>query len=274
MDKTQNINNELTLHIDGTPSNGGDIDLSVFVNKLDNLRMALQETDKYLLGMNKNSVDFFVTDLSHDSPCAITLGSKPTNNLFEHQSSIFSSFTKLIADITSGNYVPASANYQTLKKLSELASGLGDKFSSMWFSSNEKTVAVINTETLSILNSLLSKQYRAYGSVKGRIMGYNSASKEKYFYIYPIVGGRVKCIFDESIRENASKMVENNVTVSGTVSYLEGEFFPSEIKVHLIEKHDPDIELASLTSLVGIEKDITENKPSEIFIKEVRNGWN
>ena len=274
MEKAQKINDELTLHIDGIASNGGDVDLSVFVNKLDSLRLALQETDKHLLGRNKSSVDFFVTDLNHSSPSAITLGIKPSDNIFEHQSNIFNYFSNLVADITSGKYKPASANYQTLKKLTELAYGIGDKFSSMWFTRNQETVAVVNVETLSALNDLLSKQYKSYGSVKGKVLGYNSASKDKCFYIYPLLGGRVKCIFEEEMRQQASKIVEGSVTVSGTISYLEGDFFPSEIKVHSIERHDIDSNLTSLSSLFGVEEKATSSLTSVDFVKEVRNGWN
>lgn len=274
MENVQKINDELTLHIDGIASNGGDVDLSVFANKLDSLRLALQETDKHLLGMNKSSVDFFVTDLNHSSPSAITIGMKPSDNIFEHQSNIFDYFSNLVADITSGKYRPASANYQTLKKLSELASGIGDKFSSMWFTRHQETVAVVNFETLSALNDLLSKQYKSYGSVKGKVKLYSSASKDKCFYIFPLLGGRVKCIFDDDLIDTASKIVESCVTVNGTISYLEGEFFPSEIKVHTIELHDIDSNLTSLSSLLGAEENATGDLTSVDFVKEARDGWN
>lgn len=273
MEKPQKINDELTLHIDGTLSNGGDVDLSVFVNKLDSLRLALQETDKHLYGMNKSSVDFFVTDLNHNSPCAVTLGIKPSDNIFEHHSNIFSRFTSLIADVTSKKYKPATASYQTLKKLTELANGIGDKYSSMWFTRNQETVAVINIETLAELNDLLSKQYTSFGSVKGKVKQYSSASKDKFFYIYPMLGGRTKCIFDEALIDQASKVVESNVTVHGTISYLEGEFFPSEIKVHSIETHESDDSLTKLSNLSGIQENLTGDLTSVDFVKEVRNGW-
>lgn len=273
MEKSQKINDELTLHIDGITSNGGDIDLSVFVMKLDNLRIALNESDKFLFGINKNSVDFFVTDLKRSSPSAITFGFKPVSIISDHQSNIFSYISNLIADITSGGYKPATANYKTLKSLTDLAGGIGDKFSSMWFSRNEKTVAVINTETLTTLNGLLSKQYHSFGAVKGKVKGYNSASKEKYFYVYPLIGSRVKCIFDDNFVSEASKIIEGNVTVNGLVSYLEGEFFPSEVKVSSIEEHANDDDLISLSSLIGIENNITNNATSVEFVKEVRDGW-
>ena len=274
MEKAKKINDELTLHIDGIASNGGDIDLSVFVNKLDSLRLALQEIDKYLLGMNKSSVDFFVTNLSHSSPSAITLGIKPSDSLLEHQSNIFSCFSNLVTNITSGTYKPSSANYLTLRKLTELASGIGDKFSSMWFTRYQIKVAVVNIETMQALQDLLSKQYKSYGSVKGKVLGYNGASKEKYFYIYPLLGGRVKCIFANEMTEEASKIVEGSVTVSGMVSYLEGEFFPDEIKVYSIETHDKDNNLTSLSSLKGIEESATGDLTSVDFIKKARDGWN
>jgi len=273
MEKMQRINDELTLHIDGMASNGGDVDLSVFVNKLDSLRLALQETDKHLLGMNKNSVDFLVKNLSHNSPSAITIGIQPSYYISEHQNNIFTYFSNLLADVTSGKYKSASANYQMLKRFKELASGLGDKFSSMWFTKNQETVAVINIETVLVLNDLLSKQYRAYGSIKGIVKKYNSASKDKFFYIFPILGDEVKCFFDDNLIETASKIMEGNVTVKGMMTYLEGEFFPSEIKVDAIEQSEDGESLTKLTSLFGVEKKVTGDSTSVDFIKESRRGW-
>lgn len=51
----------LTLHLDGLPVDGGNTRLNVFAEKLVALRTALQETDKFLHGFAQEPVDFLVT---------------------------------------------------------------------------------------------------------------------------------------------------------------------------------------------------------------------
>ncbi len=270
----QNKNQEtLTINIDGTPSDGGDVRLSVFASKLDNVRSALQETDKYLYGINQKTVEFLVSDLTHSSPSAVSIKMQPSGGVLSHQDQIFKYFSSLIADITSGTYREASASYYLLTRLNELASGVGDKFSKMWLSYKGEVSAVISIETLENLQILLKKQYISVGSIKGRMEIYNGHGKEKFFYVYPLIGEQVKCIFDESKREQASKAVEKNVVVHGALKYLEGEFFPSEVQVHSIEINDPDDQLESLEGLIGIIKPSENEQTSIDTVKIMRDGW-
>jgi hypothetical protein len=270
----QNKNQEaLTINIDGTPSDGGDVRLSIFVNKLDCVRSALQETDKYLYGINKNTVEFLVSDLTHSSPSAVSIKMQPSGDVLAHQEQIFNYLSSLIADITSGTYRAASASYFLLMRLNELASGVGEKFSKMWLSYKGQISAVISIETQENLRLLLAKQYLSIGSIKGRMEIYHGHGKEKFFYVYPLIGDRVKCIFDDSKREQASNAVEKNVIVQGALKYLEGEFFPSEVQVHSIEINEPDDNLESLEGLIGMLKPSDNEQASVETVKSMRDGW-
>lgn len=271
----QGVKNQeaLTIHIDGAPSDGGDVRLSVFVSKLDDFRSALQEVDKYLYGLNKNTVEFLVSDLSHSSPAAVSVHMQPNGNVLAHQDQIFSYFSSLIADITSGKYRAATASYYLLTKLNELASGVGDKFTRMWLSYKNEVSAVISIETQENLKILLAKQYIAVGSIKGRMEIYHGHGKEKFFYIYPLIGNRIKCVFNDDHREQASKAVDQNVTVSGRLKYLEGDFFPTEVSVENIEIHDSDSELQTLSGLIGSVEKGDPNSTSIEKIKRIRDGW-
>jgi hypothetical protein len=261
----------LTIHMDGIPSDGGDVRLSIFVSKLDDMRLALQETDKYLYGIK--TVEFLVSDLTHNSPAAVSIRMQPNDKILDHQEQIFSYFSSLIAAITSGTYKTASSSYSLLSRLSKLADGVGERYSRMWLSYKKEIAAVITVETQENLKMLLAKQYNSIGTVKGRVEAYNSHGEEKVFYVYPFLGDRVKCVFDESQLAQASKAVEKNVTVHGNLRYLEGEFFPSEVRVRSIDINNPDDQLESLTGLIGIvEPSVTEETSVDI-IKNIRDGW-
>jgi hypothetical protein len=61
--------------------------------------------------------------------------------------------------------------------------------------------------------------------------------------------------------------------VHGNLRYLEGEFFPSEVRVRSIDINNPDDQLESLTGLIGIvEPSVTEETSVDI-IKNIRDGW-
>lgn len=273
--KTEHTKSEaLTIHIDGALSDGGDVRLSIFVNKLDEFRAALQEADKYLYGLNKNTVEFLVSNLTHNSPAAVSIQMQPNGDPLAHQDQIFTYLSELIADITSGKYRTASASYYLLTKLNELTNGIGDKFSKMWLSYRNEVAAVISIETQVNLRALLAKQYNSIGTIKGKMEIYHGHGKEKFFYVYPLIGERVKCIFSDSHTEVAAKAVEKNVTVVGTLKYLEGEFFPSEVFVQTIEINPPDEDLSSMSSLLGIVRENGDNTEISVdIIKSIRDGW-
>jgi hypothetical protein len=133
--------------------------------------------------------------------------------------------------------------------------------------------AVISIETQENLKILLAKQYIAVGSIKGRMEIYHGHGKEKFFYIYPLIGNRIKCVFNDDHREQASKAVDQNVTVSGRLKYLEGDFFPTEVSVENIEIHDSDSELQTLSGLIGSVEKGDPNSTSIEKIKRIRDGW-
>ncbi len=257
--------------MDGLPSDAGDVRLGVLSDKMDSLRRSLQATDKYLYGLDKNTVDFLVSNLTHSSPTAISLRTQPIKNFEEHQQEIFLHFSQVVASITQGVY-RATANHYLLECLKELIGGMGKNYSNMWLSFRGEVVANVTSETVVNLEKLLAKNYTSIGSIKGAIKKYNGQSEQKSFHIYPAIGARVKCIFEDSLLEKASGAVEQNVIVHGILKYQEGDFSPYEVFVDSIEVLPPNKPLGDLSSFQSSE-DATDGKSSVEFIKNLRNGW-
>jgi len=270
---TETNHETLTLHLDGVKSDGGDVRLAVFAEKLSTLRVALQETDKFLYGIDTPTIDFLVTNLSHKSPAAVSIAAQPNGIIAEHQGRVFSHFSELLAKITSGAYVVASANHQLLTSLKDLISGYGKKYQQMWLSFKGETVAAVSDETLENLKQLLAKRYTSIGSIKGTIKKYNSQADKKTFHLSLFIGGQVKCFFEEDLLAKASAAVEKNVTIHGLLKYQEGDFFPYEVSVRDIEIMEPDASYQTLSGLIGTAKGITGGQSSEEFIKNIRNDW-
>lgn len=66
-------------------------------------------------------------------------------------------------------------------------------------------------KTVDFIDSLLMPGYTNIGEVKGVMEGYNSHSERKYFYVYPLFGGKIKCNFNESKRHEAACAVDKNI---------------------------------------------------------------
>ena len=119
---------------------------------------------------------------------------------------------------------------------------------------------------------LREQQYTSLGSVKGRVEKYNSHGDAKNFHIFPAIGGRIKCVFNEDQKELTGEFVNKNATVHGLLKYREGDFFPYEVIVHSMEKIDSDENLQTLSSLFGSSPLATGSQDSVEFIKSTRNG--
>lgn len=263
----------LTLHMEGLAGDGGDLKFGVFIDKLDSLKSALHEIDRSLNGIDKRTVDFFVSDLTHCSPAAVTVKATPIDGGIGHQLAIFNYFSTVVSGLTTNSLEPVNANYYLLEKVAELCSGYGDRFSRMWLSQNQNTVAVFDERTRANVLSILGKTIYSLGAVKGKLERYNSHGDVKYFYLYPMLGDKVKCVFDEDLLADAATAVEKNVTVTGRLKYHERQFFPYEVIVEKITINPDDGDLPTMSSMLGAAPQATGDQASEDFIKDHRDGW-
>lgn len=263
----------LTLHMEGLEEDDGDMRISVFLDKIDALRMALQELDKQLGGIDQPTLDYVVSDLSHSSPAAITLSPSAAAGLAAHQQNVFSTFCTILEAARTGVLRDLRVGHEILTKILKLAEGSGNRFKTMWISRQGKVVTAITEETAAAVQELLAKEIHALGSVKGRVERYNSHNKEMHFYLYPALGDRVRCVFREEMRENASTAVEQTVVVNGMLSYWEGSFYPHQVAVAEIEILAKNDELATLSSLGGAAPDATGNQSAVDFLRSHRDGW-
>jgi hypothetical protein len=260
----------LTLHIEGLAEDSGDLKLGVFIEKLKLLKSALRETDRILHGADTQTIDLLVADLTHSSPAAVTLRAAPVNAA-ESAAEVFRYFARAVGDLSSRGGGVANASVSLLEKILELCNGYGDRFSRMWLSDGTNTLAGFDSTTRESVLAALGRTIYAIGSVKGSVERYNGHGDRKYFYVYPLLGGRVKCLFENALRLDAAAAVEQTVVVHGRLFYHEGQFFPYQIQVDTIELTGETS--ATLASLIGSAPDATGDQSSVDFIKDNRNEW-
>lgn len=260
----------LTFHMEGLAEDSGDLELGVFVDKLKILKSALREVDRILHGAEAKVNGLMVSNLSHNSPAAVTLRSSlaipgaTTNDIFSY-------FSRTVSELSVRGGNVGNASVFLLEKVLELCNGHGSRFSRMWMSIGTKKVTAFDETTRESVLAALGRTVYAIGSVKGRVEAYNGHGDKKYLYVYPLLGGRVKCLFDDEIRLKAASAVERTVIVHGRLFYHEGEYFPYQVQVDTIDI--PEESKATLESFIGAAPAATGDKSSVDFIKENRNEW-
>lgn len=260
----------LTLHMEGLAEDSGDLKLGVFIDKLKLLKSALREADRILHGADVQSIDLLVADLTHNSPAAVTLRAAPVVPA-KSVNEVFQYFARTVGDLSSRGRGLGNTSVYLLEKILELCNGYGDNFSRMWLSDGTNTLAGFDSITRESVVAALGRTIYSIGSVKGSVERYNGHGDRKYFYVYPLLGGRVKCLFDDELRRDAAAAVEHTVVVHGRLFYHEGQFFPYQIQVDNIEVTGEAS--AKLASLIGSVPDATGDQSSVDFIKDNRNEW-
>lgn len=263
----------LTLHIEGLPEDRGDVRLAVMVDKLDAFKSALIEAGKLASNADKSSVDFVITKLEHKSPAAITVDEVPMHDRVSATGRSIGIFLDAVKAVTVASKKPIDASYALLECIHDITKGIGEKLTRVWFSVNDEVSAVVNDDTTRNLVELLRGKVQSYGSVKGVVERYNSHGQQKYFHIYPPIGGRVRCSFTEEHRQKASLAVDKNVIVRGLLKYRAGEFAPSEISVDSIEILPSDDQLPMLSALSGVAPNATGDQTSVDFVRKLRDDW-
>ncbi|SFI30923.1 hypothetical protein [Nitrosomonas sp. Nm34] len=256
---------ELTLHLEGIDSDEGNLRLSVYAKKLDEFRILFDEAKHFVDKENCND-DLLVTNLSHNSPTATTI--KSTGAMGAEALGLIVSTIK---NANSKKYELVTDSTDFIEKLSGFCKTNFYQFKRIWFSSNGITLASVTRETVEFIDSLLEPKYTSIGEVKGVVEGYNSHSDKKYFYIYPLLGGRVKCNFPATKRHEAASAVEKNILVRGTLKYRHNSFFPYEVDVSEIEVLDSNEDLPKLRDVSG--ENNFNNLNSVESIKRIRDEW-
>lgn len=112
---------------------------------------------------------------------------------------------------------------------------------------------------------------QAFGSLKGKVV--LAQPNDGYFYLHPVLGGAVKCLFHAHLRDTVMQADKHMVEVGGCLRYREGQFLPFEIDVYQINILPMDSELPTLKSLVGIASGGDTTQSSVALVRKLRDGW-
>lgn len=261
----RNNDGHITLHLEGLPSNGGDMLASVFANKLDEFRLLFDEAQRCYVnddGFN----ELLISNLSHNSPAATTY-----RTTGEYGVQAMNMIIRTVEEINNSSYKLKNEYFDYFVKLRDFCKNNFNKIDQIWLDLDSNHEVRITSTTLENIEGLLLPDSVSYGSIKGAVLKYSGDTKEKYFLLYPTTGGKVRCVFNEEKKDIASNVVEKNALISGKLKYHSGEFCPYEIDVYDIELLKTNDKLSKLGDIV-LSDDSSPGSSVEI-IKDIRREW-
>ena len=263
--------NRITLILEGLTGDDGHVRLPVFLGALENLYAALLKIDAQANNGQKANT-FQIVDLSHSSPARVVIEARPTKKHLRAPMPVVEPFIRYIKAINVGE-VPEDVSSDLLENLLHLAEPVGTKLGFLSVQANDETFD-FSKEFANRVELALAPQYECVGTVKGTLDAINVHEGVNNFWIYPSVGPKkIKCHFNEHLKEIALGAVTRDVSVTGMLKYRKNIPFPYEIVVTDIDIFPREDELPGFDDLRGLAPDATGDLSSEDFIRLQRDGW-
>ena len=111
---------------------------------------------------------------------------------------------------------------------------------------------------------------KATNSVSGRIEALN-IHNQRTFFVYPVIGPRVKCEFPKPLLDNVRDAIGRHVTVHGTSDADTFALFPKKIAVSKIDVH-PKSDQTKLGDFLGSIPDLTGGEDSVALVRALRDA--
>ncbi len=156
--------------------------------------------------------------------------------------------------------------FRDLDAFRELTRPLRRQVAQVWVDASPVTPAIDEA-----IDEILERSLTSHGSVSGLLERVNLHNKREFFIYPPIPDRNVKCLFAHDQFDDVRMALGRQVTVYGELSYEPGQVLPYKARVARIERHPPDEELPSLSSLRGIAPDCTGELDSVEFVRRLRD---
>lgn len=264
----------LTIKITGDSRDKGKVRLDALIAKLVALQKALNAIEETTSTHDRHGdVYLRIERIKYSSPLSMTIDVRTAEKDGDYTKFLVRTFSKDLEGLSRKTEVAASTPYARLDAYRELAESGVAKSESSAIRAGRKTFR-IDAKLVANINTILSDataEEREHGTVTGRLDVINLHGK-KQFYIYPSLGPtRIKCMFEERLREDVKKALDSKVLVSGVLCFRKHDSHPFAVDAKSIEVLPEDDRLSSFESLRGIAPDITEGMSAAEYIRKIRD---
>ena len=246
-----------------------------FVGQCEALRMALTHTEsavtKGVVGL-----DWQVVRMTYSSPATITvepeLPEKP-QDFPDHRFQVIQRFLGNWYTLTEENRIPEDLDRQALSAYKTVSGYVRQGRIRATISRGELPSIEISGDVEQLIDHTLGQETTALGSVEGTLEYLNIHARSRDIRIYPIVGpDRIVGRISAQLIQKAGEAIGREVRATGELTYLARDNFPAYIQVHELEVLPRDEDLPTIMEIKEIAPNLTGDKSSEDFIRELRDG--
>lgn len=277
------VNNRITLQIEGTTEEQGHVTLSAFLSQLEAIKSALKQTERIITGEDESSVYYRIVDLRHTSPAtvvleAISLSSRPQwkprksrrASREDYSRPTVRRFFNSLREIREKKERPEKADLQLLQAYRNLTASLEKDVSSIKLIDSEDSVN-IDRNFQTAIDEIIGPDELVEGTVSGTLERLNLHNTTR-FDIFPTIGPKqVACDFKPELKRDVIAAVDKYVAVSGKLRYKKLENFPYAINAEKIEFPPVETELPTLFDVRGMAPDLTGGRNAVDFLAEIRH---
>jgi hypothetical protein len=262
---------QITIQIQGSLADRGDVRLEDLVEELGTIRNALRETERMLTGSDP-SLYFRIVGLSHRSPAIIVLEAASDSTTEERTSQVAGKvvrhFTANLRFLSRKHRPSRTASVPVLESYREMTQPLQKHVTEVIIRAGKHSV-VINESFKRTIESVLGPEETAYGSISGTIEAINIHCTNK-FHLYPTIGpARISGRFRPRLRSKFTSALDKYVTIYGLLRYKTWDKFPFAVVAEDIEVHEPPA--PTLFDIRGMAPGATGNLTSDEFLDRLRD---
>lgn len=263
---------KITLVIEGPVKNHGHLELSVFSEKVRHFSDLLNSSVKE---SNNKGVLFHVVNLLHSSPA--TVECQLTGDNISECAAVHDAIDANLMRVKENK--TSNLSDRALSTIEQLVKCDPDKVERMELQFTENGTAhktyKLDDEFKSHLTNARREEERVISTIDGKLEQINIHNKANTFRIYtslPVLP-YVNCKFPQEILEKVQSSLGAFVSVSGECFYRPDMVVPYKIEVQEMKALPLTDELPSLRDIYGMVPDLTGDKMSERFVREIRNEW-
>ncbi len=262
----------ITLVIEGPVKNHGHLELSVFSEKVrhffDLLNGSVKES-------NNKGVLFHVVNLLHSSPA--TVECQLTGDNISECVAVYDDIDAKLMRVKEKK--TSNFSDRALSTIEQLVKVDPDKVERLEVQFTENgtvhKIYKLDDEFKNHLTNARREEERVISTIDGKLEQINIHNKANTFRIYtplPVLS-YVNCKFSQEILEKVQSSLGAFVSVSGECFYRPDMVVPYNIEVQTMKVLPPTDKLPSLRDIYGMAPDLTGDKTSEQFVREIRNEW-
>jgi hypothetical protein len=267
--------NLVTLTLEGKEEEKGYLRVLDLADEIHHFASALESMDCAMSAERTHSLYLRVIGLRQESPAVIEMEVCTLVPEVDRRAETIDAFIAAMASLQAGGS-GKPLNREFVKRLRDFAKPIGDSIKTVKISANGSALG-ITPDLYVAIDQMVSEErpkeevYR--GFIRGVLEYLNIHGTTRTLKVYPDIGpSTVTCHFPDALIDDAVRGIKRYVEIRGMIHLSDTDEFPHAVDVEEIEVFPKEDDLPGFDDLLGIAPDLTGEKLSEEFVRDVRDA--